>query len=248
MIPSSPPLDPVLLEKLGHYDTPTLANALERLDLRPRDTGYSDSSLRCLFPGMAPVIGFAVTATIRAGGPGGPARTEALYDHVGQVPWPRIVVVQDLDDPPGAGAFWGEVQATVFTALGCRGCVTNGTVRDLSEVQATGFAAFASGTCVSHGYARVEDVGLGVKVSGLKVAPWDLLHGDRHGVLSIPLSAAALLPHLADEVVQAEQELCAWARSEAFDPHELGERIAKMRSRTGATCDVSDLPRAEPGT
>ena len=32
-----------------------------------------------------------------------------------QAPAPRVVVVQDLDDPPAVGSFWGEVNGNVHT-------------------------------------------------------------------------------------------------------------------------------------
>ena len=42
-----------------------------------------------------------------------------------------IAVIQDVDDRPGFGAFWGEVHTTVHAALGVAGCVTNGSFRDI---------------------------------------------------------------------------------------------------------------------
>ncbi len=52
---------------------------------------------------------------------------------------PRMVVIEDLDDPPAVGSFWGEVNGNIHRALGCVGAVTNGGVRDLNEVRALGF-------------------------------------------------------------------------------------------------------------
>lgn len=223
-------MDP-LLESLARYDSPTLANAIETFDIQPRDVGFADSRVRCMFPELGRMVGFAATATIVARGAPRPdwagAGNDALYEHVRTIQAPRIVVVQDLDDPPAHGALWGEVHATIFRALGCVGCVTDGAVRDLDEARRTGFHFFAAGPSVSHAYVRVETVGEPIEIGGLGVAPHDLLHADQHGVLKIPLEIAAELPAAADHVIESEQSLLRWVRSDEFDP----DRLAEMRAR-----------------
>jgi 4-hydroxy-4-methyl-2-oxoglutarate aldolase len=227
-VASSGQSDPSVLEALKGYDSPTLSNAIELFDVRPRDEGYMSHRVRCLFPELGVMVGYAATATMRARGAG--ARDpEPLTAHVRAVSGPRIVVVQDLDDEPAHGALWGEVMATTFTALGCLGTVTDGSVRDLDEARAIGFHFFAGAVSVSHGYARVEGVGEPVTVGGLTVRPGDLLHADKHGVLLVPAEIAAELPAAADRVIAAEQEYIAWVRSPEFDPDLLAERRTKMK-------------------
>lgn len=223
-------LDPSVLDALKEYDTPTLSNAVELFDVRPRDEGYMSHDIRCVFPDLGVMVGYAATATMRARGAGEGYSADALAAHVQAVPGPRIVVVQDLDEPPAHGALWGEVMATTFTALGCLGAVTDGSVRDLDEAHAIGFRFFAPAVTVSHGYARVEGVGEPVRVGGLTVRPGDLLHADKHGVLVIPHEVAGELPAAADRVIAAEQEFIGWIRSSEFDPEQLPERRATMKS------------------
>jgi regulator of RNase E activity RraA len=143
---------------------------------------------------------------------------------VRELPGPRVVVVEDLDEPAGHGSLWGEVNATIFGALGCAGCVTNGCVRDLKEARAMGFHFFARGPGVSHAYVRVESAGEPVTVGGLRVSPGDLIHADQHGVLLIPREIAGELPAAAERVTAAEQTLLRWVRSSEFDADELIER------------------------
>ena len=57
-----------IVEALGRYDAPTLANAIETFDLQPRDLGFADSRVRCMFPELGRMVGFAATATIVARG------------------------------------------------------------------------------------------------------------------------------------------------------------------------------------
>lgn len=219
------PLAPSTLDTLRRYDTPTLANAIETFDVRPRDTGYAGHEIRCVFPDMGVMVGYAATATIRARGAGGTDHREQLFRHVRSVPGPGVVVVQDLDDPPACGALWGEVMSTTFHALGCAGVVTDGCVRDLDEVRKIGFRFFARAVGVSHAYVRTETVGDPVTVGGLEVRPGDLLHADKHGVLLIPHDIAAEVPAAADRVIAREQTFLAWVRSPEFDPEQLGERL-----------------------
>ncbi len=222
-------LDPSVLDALKGYDSPTLSNAVELFDVRPRDEGYMRHEVRCVFPDLPRIVGYAATATMRARGGGGGYDPDALTAHVQAVPGPRIVVVQDLDDEPAHGALWGEVMATMFTRLGCLGAVTDGSVRDLDEARGMGFQFFARAVSVSHGYARVESAGEPVTVGGLTVRPGDLLHADQHGVLLVPAEIAAELPAAADRVIAAEQEFIGWIRSSDFDPAQLPQRRTKMK-------------------
>jgi 4-hydroxy-4-methyl-2-oxoglutarate aldolase len=213
-----------IVEALRRYDTPTLANAIEELDVRPRDEGFANLDVRCMFPELGVMVGHAATATIRARGLGHGDQS-ALWSQVRSIPAPRVVVVQDLDQPPAHGALWGEVNASVFLALGCVGAVTDGSVRDLDEVRGMGFHFFARGPGVSHAYIRVESVGEPVKVGGLEMRPGDLVHADQHGVLLVPKDVAGELPAAADRVIEREQTFLRWVRSPEFDP----DRLAEMR-------------------
>jgi regulator of RNase E activity RraA len=175
-----------------------------------------------MFPDLGVMVGYAATATIRAR-----ARAEsqeaALWAHVRSLPSPRVVVVEDLDEPPGLGAMWGEVQSSIFKALGCVGAVTDGCVRDLKEAHDLGFHFFARGPGVSHAYVHVVSAGEPVTVGGLEVNPGDLIHADQHGVLLIPKEIAADLPAAAGRVIEREQTLLRWVRSSEFEPDRLAE-------------------------
>lgn len=132
-------LDPSVLDALKKYDAPTLSNAIELFDVRPRDEGYMSHDIRCMFPDLGVMVGYAATATMRARGASEGYSPDDLTAHVQGVPGPRIVVVQDLDDQPAHGALWGEVMATTFTALGCLGdweeaIATDGSFAELDRV------------------------------------------------------------------------------------------------------------------
>ncbi|MBN6042298.1 RraA family protein [Amycolatopsis sp. 195334CR] len=201
------------------FDTPALSNALRRGGF---DQAYTDGSLARITGGA--LYGAAVTATMRAREPGEDAVPVALlHQAVLAVEGPVVVVVQDLDEVPGAGAFLGEVNGTLLDVLGVSGFVTNGRVRDEPELRGMGFAVHAAGLCVARAHMRLTAVGVPVRVGGLSVAPGDLLHGDQHGVLRIPREAASALPELVEEIRQEEQAIVSWARSPDFTPAGLLE-------------------------
>lgn len=223
-------VDPAALERLRAYDTPTLANALDGLLDRPSTTGYTRPPVHSVLPDLPPMVGFAVTATIRSATPfaDDQARADAmlpLYAAVAAVPGPNVVVVQDLDGGPGC--LWGEINATICHALGCEGVVTDGLVRDLPDVEAIGFRLLARGIGVARAYVAVQDTGTRVEVGGAAVDPGDIVHADRHGALLIPHTVVEALPDAAEAIVAREERLLTWVRSPTFDPAQLPARRAQ---------------------
>lgn len=210
------PVETGVLEQLARFSTPSVANGIETFDLRGRHEGYTDGSIVCRFPDLGVAVGYAATATIRAREPG-EDHSRTLWAHVLAQPAPRIVVVQDLDEPPGVGSLWGEVNSTIFKALGALGVVTNGCVRDLEEMRTNGFHAFSASVCVSHASVHVASVGEPVSVGGLEVSPGDLLHMDRHGVLHVPDAIAPALPAAIEEVEARERGVIEMFRAPDFD-------------------------------
>jgi 4-hydroxy-4-methyl-2-oxoglutarate aldolase len=135
------------------------------------------------------------------------------------------VAIEDLDNPPGTGAFVGEVQTHILLALGCVGLVTNGTVRDCDLVKLTRFQMFASGQSVSHAYAHVFDFGGAVSIGGLEIRPGDLVHGDRHGVQTIPLEIADKIPDVAQDILKRRQRVVGLCRSTEFSLETIRKAI-----------------------
>jgi regulator of RNase E activity RraA len=213
-----PALDPGVLEELRGFTSPSIANGIETFDIRPHNEGYMDASVRSMFPELGAMVGYAATATIRAREPGPPSRDRDLWTHVMSMPEPRAVVIQDLDDPPGVGSYWGEVNSTIYRAFGAVGVVTNGCVRDLDEMRAKPFFAFAGSVGVSHAYIHVVDVGIDVTVGGLRVQPGELLHGDQHGVVSVPFEIAEKLPDAVRVIETQERGVIDMFSGPDFDP------------------------------
>ena len=226
------PLDPTLLDELRKISSPTIANAIETFNVKPWNTGFVASEMVCRFPRLGVMLGYAVPALIRAElSPveGHRANEFAWWDYVAASPAPRVVVMHDIDEPRGQGAYWGEVQANIHKALGCLGVVTDGTVRDLPEAQAAGFHFFSSHVSVSHAYVHMVDFGIPVKVGGLLVRPGDLLHGDEHGVLVIPHEIAPRISEAAARIEARERKMIAVCRKTGVTLDELKAARTAMR-------------------
>ncbi|HYL36466.1 MAG TPA: RraA family protein [Bryobacteraceae bacterium] len=217
------------LEKIRGLDTCRVSNAIERFNVRLRNEGFIAKAVRCRFPNFKPMLGYAVTGRIRSSSP--PLTGRCYYDrmdfwnYVATIPEPRVLVLQDVDHTPGFGAFMGEVHASIALALRCVGYVTNGAVRDLPAVRALGFHLFSGSVAVSHAYAHLIEFGEPVEIGSLKISPGDLMHGDRHGVQTIPLELVSEIPEQAAKIQAEERELMEYCRSPQFSLEGLAERL-----------------------
>ncbi len=214
------------LEKLRQWPTCTISNAIEIFDIRPWNEGCMSPEVKCVFPEMEPMIGYAVTAVISSGSPEGHRVSRPVWwEEILKIPEPRVLVIHDVDRPV-VGSFWGEVQANIHQTLGCVAAVTDGAVRDLNEVQELGFHFFSSCVSVNRAYFHIVDVSIPVKVGGMLVKPGDLILGDKHGVISIPLSIAKNLPQAAKRIEDWDRNVIDYCKSKEFTLEGLKERVS----------------------
>jgi len=219
------------LDALRQFDTCMIANAIETFNIRLHNTGFTNASIRCIFKDASPMVGYAATARLRSGEPpmvGNTFHDRAdFWNSILQIPSPRILVLEDKDNPPGRGAFVGDMHAAILKALGCIGHVTNGAVRELAAVRAMGVQLFAGNVAVSHAYSHIFDLGASITVGGMEVRPGDLLHGDQHGLLTIPAKVAGAIPAVAAEIQKEEQKVINFCRSSTFSVARLAEVMKK---------------------
>jgi regulator of RNase E activity RraA len=201
---------------LRSIDTPTVCNLIEIVAPECRGAGYTVAHLHCPFPDLAPMVGFAKTVTIRArdvvSGLSYMQKRMDYLDYVGAAPQPSVVMIQDLDEPAGYGAFWGEVQTNVHKALGCLGTVTNGSVRDIPAV-ALDFQMLAGSIGPSHAYVHVVDFGVAVTIHGMATKSGDLIHADRHGAVIVPVDKIDAMKDALDGLLKQEARIIAAAKS-----------------------------------
>ncbi|MBM3583036.1 MAG: RraA family protein [Alphaproteobacteria bacterium] len=228
------PLTKAELSALAKFDTPTVCNAIEELASERTATGFTTHPLVCARPELGAMVGYAVTARIRAMHPSTlpKAEQEALnkryYEHVAAGPRPGIVVIEDLDPQPGYGAWWGEVHTTVHKGFGCAGTITNGSIRDL-PLCAPGFQMLACVIGPSHAYVHCVEVATPVTVAGMTVAPGDLVHADEHGAVVIPHAIAGRVAAMAKVQMRREAVILKAARAKGFTPAKLAAAAARAK-------------------
>jgi regulator of RNase E activity RraA len=223
------------LDALKGYDTPTVCNALEIVAPERRAIGFTVRSMHCLRPEKEPIVGYARTATIRSMSPHtGPDVKNIRADYYDYVenggPAPAITVIQDLDDIPGFGAFWGEVNTNIHKALGCLGCVTNGSMRDLPDC-AEGFQLLAAEIVPSHAHVNITSFRTQVHVCGMVVSDGDLIHADQHGAVVVPQDVARDIPGAADLISRREAVILKACKEKGFG-------IARLKEAMGDSADI----------
>ncbi len=201
-------LSPEQLDALRRIDSPTIANAIETFQVRPRVAGYVGYDIRCYFPDLPPTVGYAVTCTVDSTTEGRQGiGFNRLYELLVDAPKPAVVVMQDVGPDRFHSCHAGEVMATTMKRLGAIGILTDGGLRDVREVkQLGGFQFFCAGLVVSHGNPICVSVGDPVTISGMQVRMGDLLHGDVNGVVHIPDSCAAEIAAAAHATWRREGE------------------------------------------
>ena len=68
----------------------------------------------------------------------------------------------------------------------------------------------------------------------MKVRPGDLLHGDLHGVQTIPIEIAGKIPAMAQEMIDEEQKLIALCRSKNFTIENFRDVLKNTKKLRGA--------------
>ena len=225
-----------VLAALKAVDTPTICNAIELVEGKRRNTGFTRATVIAADPMLPPMVGFALTARIRSDRPASEdptvvrARRLDYYRYLASNTRPRLVVIEDHGEEPGIGAFWGEVNVAIHKGLGLQGVLTNGSIRDLGAID-PGFHLLAGSIGPSHAFVHVTGFDTQVTVFGLDIGPGDLIHADRHGAVIIEPGIETELPRAIDLVTRKEAPILKAARSPDFD-------ITRLLTARGEAEDV----------
>jgi regulator of RNase E activity RraA len=187
-----------MLEALKAFDTPSITNVVATYPGTPlclslynpwTQNWYTDHSLRCLYPELGPVVGYAVTAVY---GLPDPAFNQLTFmdvvDALDASPKPTIFVYEQQFPPELAGkvGLSGGNMTTAMKALGCVGAISNGPSRDIDEIRPMEFQYLLSGITPGHGAMAVHAVNVPVSVAGMDVAPGEIIHMDENGAVRFP--------------------------------------------------------------
>jgi 4-hydroxy-4-methyl-2-oxoglutarate aldolase len=119
-------------------------------------------------------------------------------------------------------ALWGELMSTRAMHLKAAGAILDGYIRDANQIEELGFTVFCRGLYAQDQGPRgkVIDFRSAIEIEGIRIAPGDLLFGDREGVLVIPR--------------EAEQEVIARAVEKAQTESAVGKAIRDGMSASEA--------------
>ena len=223
-IPLSPETSSEIWNALLALDTPTVCNALEVVNPGRRAWGFNIRPFVCVRPARTPMLGFARTVRIRAAHrPAKRMDADGYYQYIAEGgPMPSIAIVQDVDDTPGYGAYWGEVNTNIHFGLGCLGVVTNGSVRDIPDSQEK-FQMLAGMINPSHAFVNVVDWGGDVNVHGMEVSHANLVHADMHGAVVVPAGDAEAIVEEAAKIMAREHIVIEASQKPGFNMEKLRE-------------------------
>jgi len=226
------PLSFEQINQLQSFNTCVVSDAIETFGVRLRNEGFATAGFRCLFKSFPPLVGYAATCKVRSADPPmvGSRYVERTdwWKHITSVPSPRVVVMQDVDQKPGTGAFLGVVHVNILKALGCVGAITNGAARELPEIEASGFQVFAGRLAISRAYVHIVEFGGLVEVGGLKIRPGDLVHGDRHGIINIPHELATELAAVARRIMEKKQQVIQLSKKPGASMEDLAQALREL--------------------
>lgn len=199
-----------IISYLQTVDTPSVCNAIELLNVRPATENFTSSALKCLYPELGSMVGYAVTAqmeTVTVMEPRDAEVTMKFYEAIEASPKPVVLVLQEIGAYREFASHSGDVMTTLVQNFGAVGLVTDCNVRDFNEVRALKFHTFAAGVSPSHVNCRIANVGVPVQVHGMTVRPGDIIHGDINGVVQVPFEKIDELPEKIAEVKKTERDL-----------------------------------------
>jgi 4-hydroxy-4-methyl-2-oxoglutarate aldolase len=187
-----------MLAALKNYDTPSITNVLATYPANPLCLGlynpwtenwYTDQTIRCMYPELGRIVGYAVTCVYGLPDPGFNRLTFMdVIDALDASPKPTILVLQQKFPPEIAGkvGLSGGNMTSAMKAVGCLGVISNGPSRDLDEIRPMKFQYMLTGVTAGHGAMSVYAVNVPVSVGGMDVCPGEIIHMDEDGAVKFP--------------------------------------------------------------
>ena len=187
-----------LIDELKDFDTPSITNVVATYPGHPLCLGlynpwsehwYTDQSIRCIYPELGRLAGYAVTCVYGLPDPSFSRLSFMdVIDAVEASPRPAILVLQQNFPAELAGkvGLAGGNMVSALKAVGCIGLISNGPSRDLDEVRPLRFQYLLSGVTAGHGAFAVQAINVPVSVGGMDVSPGEMIHMDENGAVKFP--------------------------------------------------------------
>lgn len=209
-----PIITDAMVEEFRQLDTCCLSDAMDRLGIPCGLEGIKPILPDSALCGRAFTVHYVPCGTVKG----------TVGDFLDDVQPGQVVVIDN-----GGRTWctvWGDLMSIAATHKKIVGTVIDGVCRDLPTIHRLGYNIFTKGHYMVTGKDRVEvdQVNVPVAVSGIRVAPGDLVVGDATGVVVVPQERAEEVLAAAKEI--AEKEAVIEASVSAGVP--LGEARAKV--------------------
>ena len=227
-----------LFGELRKIDTPTITNVVATYPKNPLCLGlynpwtenwYTDTSIRCMYPELGPIVGYAVTCVYGMPDPNYSGRLSFMdvVDALDAMKKPTILVIQQKwpDHLMKRAGLAGEMMVSQAMAVGCVGLLSNGPSRDVDAIRRLKFQYMLGGVTAGHGEQAVHAVNVPVSVGGMDVAPGDLIHADANGVATVPMEIADRVYAQCRKVHEQERALREYVIGKDFTLDGLRERV-----------------------
>jgi len=228
-----------IIEELKQFDTPTITNVVASYPSDPEiclglyhpweGNWYTDFSIKCIYPELGRVCGYAVTCVY---GLPDPRYTNlslgSVLRSIGDSPKPVILAIkQDMPDHiKNRNGLSGGNMTTAFKSAGVVGVMSDGPSRDIDEIRPMGIQYLLTGVSPGHGDFAVKGVDVPVNICGMDVCTGDIIHMDENGAVKFPRK-------YLEEVLRRS--------------HKLMTMEKKMQQRMRETTDVELLARIMEG-
>jgi len=208
--------DVEIIRSLRKFDTATICNVVATypdsdicLKLYDAWNGeyYTDTSVRCVYPEIGPLCGYAATAWYSDAQPEH-AKSDPwlLYEHLDATPKPVILAAKQTyaNGLLNKSGLFGGIMTAGFKAFGVIGVVTDGPMRDYLEIREEGVQYLATGLCSGHGDIQLRGANIPISVGGMGVKPGEIIHMDQCGACKFPADKLRKVLEYATELLRRE--------------------------------------------
>jgi regulator of RNase E activity RraA len=186
-----------IVKELKSLDTTCVSDSMDRLGITGGFLG-----IKPLVPDL-PICGPAFTVHYI---PCGPVKG-TVGDFLDDVTPGQVIVIDN-----GGREYctvWGDIMSVVAKKNSVAGTVIDGVCRDVPEIRKVAYPIYSRGYYFVTGKDRVEvdAINVPVGISGVQVAPGDIILGDDSGVLAIPATSAEKVLAVAQEIAETERRI-----------------------------------------
>jgi len=229
-----------MIQKLRQFDTATICNVVATypesdICLKLYDAWhgeyYTDTSIKCIYPELGPLCGFAATAWYSDVKPEFETDRWLLYEHLDSTPKPVILAARQTYTPgleKLCGLFGGMMTAE-FKAFGVVGVVTDGPMRDYIEIKEQNVQYLATGFTSGHGPLHVIGANIPVRIGSMSVTPGDIIHMDQCGACKFPARKLPEVLEFATELIRRENKQKTFFQDRLFSLKKWKKTVSRKQ-------------------